>query len=425
MTDTPLDATVAERPFSILVVDDNPVTRVLCSRVLAREGFRVEVAEDGIEALRSVKEDSIDLVLLDLMMPGLSGFDVLEALRKLYSPTELKVLMLTAKDQSQDVVKAFEMGADDYIMKPLDVPVMVARVQAQLRAMAPGRSSTRTAWQLDPGTILEDKYRLESVIGNGSFGTVYRATHLALKHSVAIKIFQTGLRVGSGTPFQLEAISACRINHPNAVKVLDLSAMTSGTPFMVMELLEGHSLARELERHGPLSPDRCCELMRPVCDVLSEAHSVGIIHRDIKPQNIFLHRSRQGEIVKVLDFGIAKLIDDSAIQEKLTVEGIVGTPVYMAPERFNGEVSGDRSDVYSVGIMLYEMLTGKRPFENEGDLFQLILRHLNDPPSSLREQRPELPGVIDDLVLEALAKESHRRPAAADLAQRFEQALAA
>jgi len=425
MTNTPLEATVAECPFSILVVDDNPVTRVLCSRVLAREGFRVEVAEDGIEALRSVKEDSIDLVLLDLMMPGLSGFDVLEALRKLYSPTELRVLMLTAKDQSQDVVKAFEMGADDYIMKPLDVPVMVARVQAQLRAMTPGRNTTKAAWRLDPGTILEDKYRLESVIGNGSFGTVYRATHLALEHSVALKIFQTGLRVGTGTPFQLEAISACRINHPNAVKVLDLSAMTSGTPFMVMELLEGQTLAQELEGHGPLSPDRCCELMRPVCDVLSEAHNVGIIHRDIKPQNIFLHRSRQGEIVKVLDFGIAKLIDDSAIQAKLTVEGIVGTPVYMAPERFNGEVSDDRSDVYSVGIMLYEMLTGKRPFENEGDLFQLILRHLNDPPSPLREQRPDLPSVIDDLVLEALAKDSRHRPAVADLAQRFEAALAA
>ncbi|MEM7350273.1 MAG: protein kinase [Acidobacteriota bacterium] len=423
MSEADLNETVDERRFSILVVDDNPVTRVLCSRVLARDGYRVLLAEDGIEALKLVKENPIDLVLLDLMMPGLSGYDVLETLRKLYSSSEMRILMLTAKDQSEDVVAAFERGADDYITKPLDVPVMLARVQAQLRSRTAGRSPAQALMEFAPGTVLEEKYRLESAIGKGSFGTVYRATHLGLDRPVALKIFMTGLRAGGDASFKREAISACRIDHPNAVKVLDLSVADSGTPFMVMELLEGYSLGEELHRHGPLSAARCFELLAPICAVLSEAHRQGIIHRDIKPQNIFLHQSRQGEIVKVLDFGIAKLIDSAAMQEKLTVDGIVGTPVYMAPERFSGEATDAGSDVYSLGVMLFEMLAGRRPFEAEGDLSQLIMQHLNEPPRSLAEVRPELPQGIEAVIARALAKDSADRPSAADLAQRFQAAL--
>ena len=417
----PLAKTVGERPFSILVVDDNPVTRALCSEVLEGEGYRVLLAEDGIEALNLVKEEPIDLVLLDVMMPGLSGFDVLETLRKLYSTNELRVLMLTAKDQSRDVVRAFELGADDYILKPLDIPVLLARLQAKLRSQDAG-SPAKSAPELTPGAVLEKRYRLEAVIGKGTFGTVFRATHLGLEMPVALKVFNTGLRSADSARYQREAISACRIDHPNAVKVMDLGATTSGTPFMVMELLKGQTLAQELQRAGRLSPARCGELLVPVCEVLGEAHGLGVIHRDIKPQNVFLHRARRGEVVKVLDFGIAKLLDEST-QQKLTMDGILGTPVYMAPERFNGEASGDRSDVYSLGVMLYEMLTGRRPFDSEGNLFQLIVNHLNKHPRSLRDLQPDLPPEIDRLVLETLAKSPGERPTAADVARRFVEAL--
>ena len=152
------DEPADRKTFSLLVVDDNPVTRVLCSRVLTREGYRVLLAEDGIEALRLVKEESVDMVLLDVMMPGLSGFDVLETLRKLYPPHRLRVLMVTAKDQSEDVVRAFEMGADDYITKPLDLPVMLARVRAQLRSKAATPSPAKCLLELGPGTELSKKY---------------------------------------------------------------------------------------------------------------------------------------------------------------------------------------------------------------------------------------------------------------------------
>ena len=415
---------MGEQTDSILVVDDNPVTRVLCSRVLAREGYRVLVAEDGIEALRLVKEDKVDLVLLDVMMPGLDGFDVLVALRKVFPSDTLRVLMVTAKDKSQEVVRAFELGADDYILKPLDIPVMLVRIQAQLRARPKRREMDTSSLQVAPGAVLEGKYRLESPIGQGSFGAVYRATHLALERAVAIKVFHHGLKTGAETSrFQHEAISACRVDHPNAVKVLDLSLAGSGVPFMVMELLEGRSLAAELELEGRLSLSRCLEILTPICKVLSEVHGVGLIHRDIKPQNVFLHRGRQGEVVKVLDFGIAKLIDGAAMQTRQTVNGIVGTPVYMAPERFSDEVSSQRSDIYSLGVMLYEMLAGRRPFESTGDIFKLIVMHMNEMPISLCELRPELPSAIDQVVMAALAKKSTERPTAGELAHQFTEAL--
>lgn len=414
---------MAEQAPSILVVDDNPVTRVLCSRVLAGEGYRVVLAEDGIEALRRVKEEPVDLVLLDVMMPGLSGFDVLEALRKIFPAEALRVMMVTAKDQSQDVVKAFEAGADDFISKPLDIPVMLARVQAQLRARGSREAASPSPFERAPGTVLDGKYRLESPIGHGSFGTVYRATHLALERQVAVKLFHRGLRAGSSAArFQREAISTCRLDHPNAVKVLDLSIAGDTVSYLVMELLEGSSLAAELERSGCLSPRRCAEILVPICGVLGEAHGLGLVHRDVKPQNVFLHRGRQGEVVKVLDFGIAKLIDEAAAEKKLTVDGIVGTPTYMAPERFNGDGTSPTSDVYSLGVVLYEMLTGRRPFEALGDLFQLILMHINEPPTPPRELRPELPAAVDEVVMAALAKSSSERPTVDELARRFADA---
>ncbi len=415
----------SEPCYSILVVDDNPVTRVLCSRVLGREGYEVMLAEDGIEALRLVKEKPVDLVLLDVMMPGLDGFDVLEALRKIYPSGRLGILMVTAKDQSEDVVRAFKLGADDYITKPLDVPVMVARIKVQLRSRPIGdKAPPQSLLELRPGSVLEEKYRLESPIGQGNFGTVYRATHLTLKRPVALKVFSRGIQTGgSGARFRREAISACRIDHPNAVKVLDLSVTSGGAPFLVMELLEGRSLAEELRREGCLTLARCVELLAPICDVLSEAHDLGIVHRDVKPQNIFLHQGRQGEVVKMLDFGIAKLIDDSALEEKVTLDGLVGTPTYMAPERFSGGACDAGADIYSLGVMLYEMLTGRRPFESEGDLFKLIVLHMDESPVPPSELRPELSPAIEQVVLDALAKESDQRPSAADLAARFMAAL--
>jgi serine/threonine protein kinase len=220
--------------------------------------------------------------------------------------------------------------------------------------------------------------------------------------------------------FQREGVSACRIQHPNAVSILDFGVTDNGVAYLAMELLQGHSLAEEIQKRAPFSPRRCAEILLPLCDVLSEAHAANIIHRDIKPANVFLHHGRAGEVVKVLDFGIAKLLDDGGTE--LTVEGsLVGTPAYMAPERLSSAPYDGRSDVYSVGILLYEMLCGQPPFKSK-DLMAVAMMQMTQEPRPPREHNSSIPRAVEALVLETLSKDPAQRPTPAGLAERFSNA---
>jgi serine/threonine protein kinase/ligand-binding sensor domain-containing protein len=269
-----------------------------------------------------------------------------------------------------------------------------------------------------PGTTLDEKYRLDEKIGAGGFGAVFRATHLGLNRPIAVKIF----RPASGNDsidaierFRREGIATCRVNHPNAVTVLDSGISSDGIAYIVMELLEGESLADILRRTPSLSLHRCAEIVVPVCEALEAAHAAGIIHRDIKPDNIFIHRTADGEVVKVVDFGIAKLVgaDDNENMETLTrTGGIVGTPVYMAPERLSGNQYDGKSDLYSVGVMLYQMLCGRVPFPSTGSSFvQVALLHLRADPPPLRSYNATIPEKIEAVVMRTLSKAPADRPA--------------
>ncbi len=417
-------------PFTILLVDDNEFVLRPLSRYLTEEGFRVLEARTGDEALSKV-EEFVDLVILDVMMPGLSGIEVLEKLRESYSGDELPVIMATATSGSEQIVHAFELGANDYITKPLDFPVVLARLKTRLRTRTPRRAQLEAAaepWaEIRDGSVLGSQYRLESKIGEGNFAEVYRANQLKLQRSVAVKLLRPGDDDAEVRErFLREGRSTCRLEHPNAVSVLDAGVTAAGVPYLVTELLRGHTLAAELKRHGTMSAARCAEVLLPICDVLAEAHSLGIVHRDIKPQNIYLHRSRQGEMVKVLDFGIAKLIGDAVVRRRLTIAGAgPGTPAYMAPERFSSEHACDgAADVYSLGVMLYKMLAGRLPFAvADGNLIKLALKHQHEWPASLGELRPDLPRELEMVVLQALAKEPTDRPSARALAAGFGAAL--
>ncbi|MBX7221658.1 MAG: serine/threonine protein kinase [Blastocatellia bacterium] len=280
------------------------------------------------------------------------------------------------------------------------------------------------------GTILDEKYRLESKIGSGGFGTVFKATHLGLGQAVAVKILQADVSNATTDDlarFRQEGASACRIKHPNAVTVYDFGVTASGFAYLVMELLEGHSLATELRGHAPLPVVRAAEILIPICDVLAEAHSEGIVHRDIKPDNIFLHRTKRGEVVKVVDFGIAKLIDkakDTTGKGYATTGGVIGTPAYMAPERLRNKPYDGRADVYSVGILLYEMLGGRVPFEasESGDVAAVILMQVTEDPKPLHELNAAISPAVETVVMQALAKDPEQRPTARELAESFARA---
>ncbi len=426
-----------EKIHTILVVDDNQNNRDLIGRRLERAGFQVILAEDGTQALERVRSAAVDLVILDIMMPGLSGIDVLCILRQTYTSAELPIIMATAKDQSEDVVEALDHGADDYLTKPLDFPVVMARIQAQLRTRAtatgkPAELTLEPAGVLDslqPGAVLVGKYRLEEELGSGNFGRVYRATHLGFQQPVAIKVLHTSVDDSSESlaRFQQEGVSTFRLQHPNVVAVLDFCTMEGGQAFLVMELLEGRSLEVELKGAPKLSPERCGEIILPMCEALADAHSLGIIHRDIKPANIFLQRSRRGEVVKILDFGIAKLVGDAAMEKQLTLDkGVLGTPAFMAPERISGEDYDGRSDVYSLGVLLYQMLSGRLPFPAEGkEAIAVAMMHLTREPELLRDIEPSVSPALGAVVMETLRKKPDERPTAAELGQKLKQALQA
>jgi DNA-binding response OmpR family regulator len=411
----------AER--TLLVVDDNMGNRDLLSRRLERKGFRVITAEDGQRALDILATSKVDLVLLDINMPGLTGLDVLRKVRETQTPSALPVVMVTARTESEDVVEALELGANDYVTKPIDFPVVLARVKAQLR-LRPSRHLPATEPQLPthvgPGSVLASRYRIDSRIGVGSFGAVFKATHLELQSEVAVKVLGTSIATDPDAlgRFRREGISACRVKHAHAVAVLDFGVTETGIAYLVMEYLKGRSLEQEMEAAGRLSPKRCAQILVPVCGALAEAHRSGIVHRDIKPSNIFLHRPSSREIPKVLDFGIARLAGDAALQHSLTIDGsLLGTPAYMAPERFSSQPYDGRSDVYSIGITLYQMLSGRLPFITARDPLAMAMLQRNEDPPPLAGLEPPVPALMEDVVLQALRKDPGERPAAEDLAR--------
>jgi serine/threonine protein kinase/ligand-binding sensor domain-containing protein len=280
-----------------------------------------------------------------------------------------------------------------------------------------------------PGIVLDDKYRLEEKIGTGGFGAVFRATHLTLGREVAVKVFRP--TPGNDSPqnlerFRAEGATACRVNHPNAVQIFDSGISAEGIAFLVMELLHGRTLADEIDEGHTIPLRRCAEVLQVMCSVLSAAHDNGLIHRDIKPDNVFLHRLPSGEEqVKVVDFGIAKLMGLDALRPDVTgTMGLVGTPSYMAPERFGGEPYDARSDVYSVGVTLYEMITGQLPFPHDDRLiFDVVLRQLTETPPEVATLNPLVPVAAARVVMRCLSKDPAARPTLRELAQTFAAAV--
>lgn len=273
---------------------------------------------------------------------------------------------------------------------------------------------------LELGQIVVGKYRLLDVLGEGGMGIVYLAEHELIEKTIALKILR---KEYSGKPelvqrFKQEAISASRIKHPNVLDVFDFGQLENGCFFLAMEHLQGHDLAEELASNTTVEPIRAVRLALQMCRALGAAHARGVVHRDMKPENVFLHKTEDGdEIVKIVDFGIAQLRgrDDKKSEEtprrRLTRTGVIfGTPEYMSPEQAAGRPADLRVDVYAMGVILYEMFTGAVPFT--GESFMAVLSaHLTDPVSPLRTWAPDL--VISDelesAVMVALAKSPDER----------------
>jgi eukaryotic-like serine/threonine-protein kinase len=270
------------------------------------------------------------------------------------------------------------------------------------------------------GRIIAGKYRVEQMIGEGGMGKVYKATQLALDKPVVLKVLRQALLGDERTVarFQREAKAASRLNHPNSISVLDFGQADDGAMFIAMEYIQGKDLHQILSREWPLPESRVMRLLSQVLSALADAHSAGVIHRDLKPENIMVSQSRsEPDFVKVLDFGIAKIVDGTDEDgPALTRAGFVcGTPEYMSPEQARGAKLDHRSDLYAVGVILYQLVSGLLPFDSDSAV-GFATKHLTEIPPPPTKRRPEarVSPAMERLIMKALSKNPDERPQTAE-----------
>jgi serine/threonine protein kinase len=267
--------------------------------------------------------------------------------------------------------------------------------------------------------VVNGKFRIEALVGQGGMGRVYRARHLTLDRPVVLKMLH---RAYSNDPqvvqrFQREARAASRLDHPNSISVLDFGEAEDGTLFMAMEYLGGRDLGRLLAEEFPLGEARVVRIGAQILSALAEAHAQGIVHRDLKPENVMVEPRRgEPDFVKVLDFGIAKITAPGASEPKLTQAGLVcGTPEYMSPEQARGADLDLRSDLYSTGVILYQLTTGALPFASDTPV-GFLTKHLSEAPTPARAKNPEVEvsPALDAVIARAMEKDPARRFQSAD-----------
>jgi len=282
------------------------------------------------------------------------------------------------------------------------------------------------------GVVVKGQYRIEELLGLGGMGAVYRATQLAVDRPVALKVLRhmgaPAVHPGMhGDPqlverFRREAMATSRLRHPNTVQVIDFGQTDEEMLFMVLELLEGSPLSSVIAHDGPMPPTRVASIAKQIAKSLAEAHALGIVHRDLKPDNIFIcDYHGESDYVKVMDFGIARVL---SVEDNMTRTGMmIGTPKYMAPEQAMARKVGPAADIYALGIMMYEMMTGEPPYTADSGM-ALALAHINEPvPILAMEGFPDALGEAwRSLVRSMLSKNADHRPQrAADVAQWLQQ----
>ncbi|MDC3956106.1 serine/threonine protein kinase [Polyangium jinanense] len=279
-----------------------------------------------------------------------------------------------------------------------------------------------SSWEDEPsglpvaiGDVLDGKYRVLRVLGKGGMGVIVAAVHVELGHRVALKFLLKSATHNEEVVarFAREARAAAMIQNEHATRVLDIGRLPSGQPYMVLELLEGSDLGAYIARNGPLPIDDAVTYVLEACEAIAEAHSLGIVHRDLKPDNLFLARRPDGSrTVKVLDFGISKLSADKETSPErggplTTTSAVIGSPMYMSPEQLRATRDADpRSDIWSIGVTLYELIAGEGPFPWQS-LPELCAAILKDPPMPLKERLPDVPPGLDAAILRCL----HKNPA--------------
>jgi len=388
----------SQRP-RILVIDDEPIVLRFLSRALRRKGYEVDVAENAEQAKKMLDSVEYDLILTDVNLPGESGKDLLAHCKQSHPDTE--IILITGYPSLDDAVQTVRDGAYDYLAKPIELDKLYARVEAALKRHETRTSEVLKTWSMQAGA--PTGLRVIRSLGSGSMGVVL----LVEKDGelLAMKILRQ--RPG-GVPsdrlldrFAREAEVLRRVRHPGVVRVYEFDLdPEEKLPYILMEYVPGKSLSWHIAEGRLTLPQKFC-IIRDVADVLAAIHEHGILHRDIKPSNILITENLRP---KVTDFGIARLADS-----QLTMTGeLLGTPAYMAPERLDRRRIDHRSDLFSLGVTAYELLTGSRPFYGE-TFTELVASILRDDPLDPCRLAPDLPRDVVPILNRMLEKDVSRR----------------
>ncbi len=444
----------------ILVIEDDEDMLDSISTYLEFEHYSVEALTSGTEAVQHLRTFSYDAVILDWDLPGMSGPEILRSVRT--AGLKTPVLMLTGRSSLGEKEAGLDSGADDYLTKPFEMRELGARIRALLRRTAAAaenvskaRDSTLesekhrvsspvsettsdrhcaqcgltippdlTECPNDEGailvaraqnlvrTVLAGHFEITALVGIGGMSAVYKAKDRFLDRTVAVKLLHPHLASHPATlrRFEQEAKAISHLTHPNIVGVFEYGISPKGQPFLIMDYLEGLSLAGLLRQEHHLSVARALLLFMSICDALAHAHRSGILHRDIKPSNVMLvDRDGQQDFVKIVDFGLAKLLPGADLEmRQLTQTGeVFGSPLYMSPEQVMGRTLDARSDIFSLGCVMYEVLSGTPPFVGENIMETMYKRTTEDAPPF--EPELNISNNLETLVLMALSRDPDRR----------------
>jgi len=415
-------STEQPRTRRVLVVEDDELLRGLARAALEPNGWAVTEAASAEQAVELLRHESFDIGLIDLGLPGMDGIELIKQIRSDSDHDPLVLIVCTSSRSPDDTVDALEAGADDYVTKPYDPAVLIARARAQLRnrgAKAPA-AVVGSLIRLRPGELISGKYRLTEPIGQGGQGEIWAAHHVQLERDVAVKFLRSAgtARHTREDSTRKEGVHASRVEHPGAVAVFDFDWADDGRPYLVMERLRGREL-RDRIAEGPVSPAEATATFAPIAAALAAAHEAGVLHRDVKPGNIFLHEGPDGTQPKLLDFGIAEAVG-TPVPTDQPVGTLAGTLHYVAPELVRGMPAEPATDLYALGATLFHALAGRPPFQEPDSRKQTVLfRHLAAPPPSLPDFVPSIPPALVELTEGLLAKEAAHRPTAADAHRRL------
>ncbi len=403
----------------ILLVDQEKDAPLIKLR-LENSGFEVFWEESANEGLKLLDKEKFDTVLSNLVLPGMDGFSFLDKIKNKKELQNIPFIFISSKSDAFTIKKALALGANDLLSKPLDLDILISKIYLFLNLdlkteksirysleNIPRQESTISSYdQLKPNYVISNRFNLIKDIGEGGMGKIFLADDLELNEKVVLKFLKKTLieDLKFVSKFKEEVKIARKLTNPSIVRIYDFWEVGE-LKFITQEYVDGRTLREILKNKGAIPISLGIIYAKNLANVFSYAHSIGVLHRDIKPDNIMITNSNQ---IKILDFGIAKVFDESNINISHYSDEVFGTPEYMSPEQLCSKKVDERSDIYSLGVVFYEIFCGDIPFKGSSKI-SIALKQIQSKPVPPRQLNEKIPQELEKIILKMLEKEKEKR----------------